>query len=237
MAKKKVLVIENDSAAPLGLVAEWLAEVDIEFDLLKGHGGGELPVELPENYSGLIVLGGAMGANQDDRHPWLSAERKLIESSVAEETPVLGICLGAQMLSTAIGGKAQKSPNNEVGARSFQVHEVAREDLVFGPLAGQTVIASQWHQDWVTDLPNEAIILAGNEVCPVQAFRIGPNAYGVQFHPEASFEIFKSWGSDVDEVLEATGLDINEVNSQVLAAQDEMQSTWKPVIERWASLL
>jgi GMP synthase (glutamine-hydrolysing) len=234
---KKVLVIENDAAAPLGLVAQWLTANAVEFDVVKGHEAGEIPATLPEEYAGLIVLGGAMGANEDDKHTWLTAERKLLENATAADVPVLGICLGAQMLSTAIGGIAEKSPHNEVGVHTFKVSEAAAGDALFGPLVGQELRASQWHQDWIRDLPETATVLAGNEVCPVQAYRVGEKAYGFQFHPEADFEIFKSWGTDVDEVLAATGLDIHIVNEQVAQAQQEMQETWAPVIARWAKLL
>ena len=239
----KVLVVQNEAIDPITLVGEWLTEVGIEMEVIKVNEGDQIPVEIPAGISGLIVLGGTMSANDDHKFSWLGDERKLLADAVDSDTPTVGICLGGQMLATAVGGAVDRAPVGEIGLHRFTVSEKASSDPVLKSIAGKSVPATQWHQDYVADLPDEAEVLAGNDVCPVQIFRIGKKVYGFQFHPEVDNALFDSWahGADDDEAFNNQAGKITKTAAQsateITAAQEELIATWKPVIQAWADVV
>lgn len=229
-----VLVIQNELDDPVALVGDWIAEVGVDVRVVHAYAGEQVPSALPADVSGVIAMGGSMGANDDDIHSWLTDERSLLKDVVAHDFPFFGICLGGQVLATAVDGVVERTPVPEVGIASFRVAQSAASDPVFGGLAGRDVIAAEWHQDYITDLPEDAVVLAGNDVCPVQAYRIGENVYGVQFHPEVDAEMFASWAAIADEVLDKVEHTSEEAAAQVANAQTELIQTWRPVFQAWA---
>lgn len=230
----KVLVVENDPVAPLDLVSQWLAEGGVDVEIIKPHSGDEMPAQLPSQYKGVIVLGGRMGANDDSEYGWLTAQRSLMKDAVAQDFPFVGICLGAQMLATAVDGKSVRTPVPEAGLVEVGISPAATTDPLFGNYAGQVIPAVSWHQDYIVDLPDDAVVLAANDACPVHAFRLGKNVYGMQFHPEASVNTVQKWASPTDEVLQKMNLTPQEALAQVANAKAELNQTWRPVFIRWA---
>ena len=235
----RVLVIQNEKVDPILLVGEWVAEFGIEFDVFRPFEGDQLPEQLPPGINGLIVMGGAMGANDDSDYPWLTATRQLMSDAAKADLPTVGICLGAQVLATAIGGTVTRAEVVEIGPVDIQVDEhLATDDPLFSRFAGDTVKAAQWHQDWIATLPNEAVILASNPHCPVQAFRFGDNVYGLQFHPEIDAATFKEWTQDLsDEAGNRSGIDLQEQTQAMVEVESELADTWRPVFHSWAELV
>jgi GMP synthase-like glutamine amidotransferase len=231
-----VLVIQNEVDDPVALVGKWINEVGVDVEVIHAYRGETVPAALPAQYSGAIAMGGYMGANDDIEFPWLIPARSLMKDLVANDIPFFGICLGGQLLATAVDGKVGPTPTPEIGVVSFRVTADAAQDAVFGKLAGKEVIAAEWHKDYITDLPEEAVVLAGNDACPVQAFRIGQNVYGVQFHPEIDSEIFSSWAATDDELAKLDHT-IDQACQQVAAAEAELIKTWKPAFQAWAQLV
>jgi GMP synthase-like glutamine amidotransferase len=231
-----VLVIQNEIDDPVALVGEWISEVGVDVEVIHAYRGETVPGSLPAKYSGAITMGGYMGANDDIEFPWLIDARSLMKDVVANDIPFFGICLGGQLLATAVDGKVEVAPVPEIGVASFRVTAEAAQDSVFGHLAGKEAIAAEWHKDYITDLPDEAVILAGNDVCPVQAFRLGENVYGVQFHPEIDSEIFSSWAATDDELAKIDHT-IYQACEQVAAAEVDLIKTWKPAFQAWAQLV
>jgi len=231
-----VLVIQNEVDDPVALVGQWISEVGVDVEVIHAYRGETVPAALPAQYSGAIAMGGYMGANDDIEFPWLIPARSLMKDLVANDIPFFGICLGGQLLATAVDGKVGPTPSPEIGVVSFRVTADAAQDAVFGKLAGKEVIAAEWHKDYITDLPDEAVVLAGNDACPVQAFRIGQNVYGVQFHPEIDSEIFSSWAATDDELAKLDHT-IDQACQQVAAAEAELIKTWKPAFQAWAQLV
>lgn len=231
-----VLVIQNEIDDPVALVGEWISEVDVDVEVIHAYRGETVPVFLPAQYSGAITMGGYMGANDDIEFPWLIDARSLMKDVVANDIPFFGICLGGQLLAAAVDGKVEPTPVPEIGVASFRVTADAAQDSVFGHLAGKEVVAAEWHKDYIVDLPDEAVVLAGNDVCPVQAFRMGKNVYGVQFHPEIDSEIFSSWAATDDELAKLDHT-IDQACQQVAAAEAELIKTWKPAFQAWAQLV
>jgi GMP synthase (glutamine-hydrolysing) len=130
----------------------------------------------------LIVMGGPMNIYEDARYPWLAPERRFIREAIQAGKHVLGICLGAQLVADALGGKVRASSQKEIGWFPVRRTEEAARSPLFGPLPEQLEVF-HWHGD-TFDLPAGAIRLAASEACANQAFAYGERVLGLQFHPE-----------------------------------------------------
>jgi len=136
----------------------------------------------------LAVLGGPIGAYEDDLYPFVNDELRLISSALRAQKPVLGICLGAQLMARALGAKVHPGPAKEIGWKKLTLSGEGHKYLA--PLDGLPVL--HWHGD-TFDLPDGAINLAATDVCKHQAFALGRNALAFQFHPEAQGVGFERW--------------------------------------------
>jgi GMP synthase (glutamine-hydrolysing) len=144
-----------------------------------------------EGYAGLVVLGGPMSVDEVDRHPHLATEMELVLEAVDRQIPVLGICLGAQLIAKALGAAVRAGAKKEIGWHDVALTDVAGSDPLLGHLARETRLF-QWHGD-VFDLPDGAVHLASSERCAYQAFRHGSNVYGFQFHLEVDEPLIERW--------------------------------------------
>ena len=147
----------------------------------------------PEEYGAVLVFGGAMHADQEDRHPWLREEDDLMRRLIEARTPVLGICLGAQLLAKAAGARVGPLREPEIGWFPTELTKTAARDPVVGRLP-RTFDAFQWHS-YAFEVPDRAEELARSEVCS-QAFRLGDSAWAVQFHPEVTLPQVEGWIDD-----------------------------------------
>jgi GMP synthase (glutamine-hydrolysing) len=181
-------IIQNDPEVPPGTLLDHIA---VPFQVLHPYRYGLLP-QL-EDISALIVLGGAMGANDDPKHPFLSDLKRLVRRIVTAGTPYLGICLGGQLLSAALGARVESSRWEEIGNFQVTLTEEGGRDLLFSGIP-KRFPAFQWHHDSF-DVPLGGVLLAYSAACPHQAFRIGERAWGVQFHPEVTEEIIRTWSA------------------------------------------
>lgn len=152
---------------------------------------------------GVISLGGPMGANDQEEHPWIKKECELLKASFHEGKPTVGICLGAQMMAKALGATVERNPVAEVGWFPVELNEEGCADPVLGA-AGTSPTLYHWHAD-TFHLPRGAKLLARSHHCARQAYRMGEHAYGFQFHPEADHQLVLEWLS-----LEGIEDDINE---------------------------
>ena len=140
------------------------------------------PLPDVDEVAGLVVMGGPMGAFDDAAHSFLAGERALLGACVERAVPVLGVCLGAQLLAGALGAAVRRGPHSEVGAGTVRLSPEAAADPVLGG-APDPLPVLHWHHD-TFDLPAGAVLLASSDRYPHQAFRVGRRAYGLQFHVE-----------------------------------------------------
>ena len=168
-------------------------------DELRSRGLDLVRVELDEGdalpdwreFAATIVMGGPMGAYEEDAHPWLAAEKGALREAAESGHPIWGVCLGAQLLAGALGASVYPGPEAEVGVLEVHLTPEAASDPVFDE-SPTSFAALQWHSD-TFDLPAGATLLAGSPAYPNQAFRYG-RAYGLQFHLEVSRELAAEWG-------------------------------------------
>jgi len=190
MARPKILVFQHVPYEPLGTLDPLLKQAGFR---LRYVNFGRDPDALPtlDGYTALIVLGGPMNADDFAGYPHLAREIELLQLAVQRRMSVLGICLGAQLLAKALGGKIIAGAAREIGW-----HEVeATADGLLDPVLssfGQRREVFQWHDD-VIELPPGAVHLASSEICSTQAFRYGEHAYGLQFHLEADGALIERW--------------------------------------------
>jgi len=193
-------IIQNDPEVPPGIIAEELERLGVEPAIIRPYEGDELPAL--SDVSAVVVLGGAMGANDDAKHLFLSDLKQFIRDVVAQGRPYLGVCLGGQLLAAALGSEVRSSTDSEKGTCSIMLTDEGLDDRLFRGIA-PSFISFQWHNDSFV-IPPEGVWLAFTETCRSQAFRIGKNAWGVQFHPEVNPEIVRNWSSWTPETAGRT---------------------------------
>lgn len=191
-------IIQNDPTVPPGNILEILA---VPPPVHHPYRGDRLP-ELRE-VSSLIVLGGSMGANDDDIHPFLTDVKSYIGRAVAAGIPYLGICLGGQLLAAVTGGRVVSGRWEERGTLPVALTCEGQKDRLFRGIPGEFE-SFHWHHDSF-DLPDGGVLLASSADCPHHAFRVGECAWGLQFHPEVTEEIIRDWCALDGAVSSRTG--------------------------------
>jgi GMP synthase (glutamine-hydrolysing) len=183
-----ILVIQNSELDPIGVLGEHLEAKGAQLQTWLPAQEDNPPEEI---YSGLIVMGGPMNAHEDDQFPHLRQIVELIRQFHADDKPIMGVCLGAQLIARAFG--SQVSPHNvpEIGFTAIRVASPSAQELWLKDCSEELHLM-QWHFD-TFDLPPQATLLMTNDVCQNQAYRIGSNIYGFQFHLEVTPDIVMSW--------------------------------------------
>ncbi len=187
----RILILQNLSADGPGHLASWLRAQDIPFDVFDTEAGDAYPGSVA-GYSGLALLGGEMSAN-DDLQSLRHAERLILEAMRAD-IPVIGHCLGGQLMARALGARVVASPQPEIGWQTLTVADTPTARAWFGEPGERTVY--HWHGESF-ELPAGAELLAGSAACPNQAFAIGRHL-AMQFHVELDAGKLAVWSASVD---------------------------------------
>lgn len=234
-APARALVVTHGLDDPPGTLEEWLPAAGLELDVVAPWNGDRLPERVAE-HAALVVLGGAQQAYDDRSAPWLRATKDLLRAAVRDDVPVLGICLGAQLLAEATGGRVQLGDQGiEAGARLVAKRDAAWDDPLFRDVPFTPTVL-QWHEDAIVRLPPGAVLLAGSSRYPHQAFRVGSRAYGLQFHIEVRAQTVRDWARDhAGRVVEA-GIDPDALAERAVQELDEIEACWRPLVERFADL-
>jgi GMP synthase-like glutamine amidotransferase len=229
------LVVEPAESAGAGRLGDWLRDAGLLLDS-RAPAAGPLP-DLG-SYAALVVMGGPMGAYDDEAHPWLSGVRDLLRTAVAGQVPTLGICLGGQLLAGALGGQVRPADEGpEIGPALVAKRDVAAADRLFGPVPF-TPDVLQWHYDVITRLPAGATLLASSVRYEVQAFRVGEMAWGTQFHVETTPDQVRRWAAEDAALLAGEGWDVEAALARwdLETVHADLEEVWQPVAQRFAEL-
>ena len=189
MARPKILVFQHVPYEPLGTLDPLLKESGFRIRYVNfGRDPGARPSL--EKYAALIVLGGPQMPDEGDKHPHLNVEMRCIEEALNREIPVLGICLGAQLLAYTLGAPVRPMPRWEMGWHDLEPTHMSAADPLFCAMV-EPVPAFHWH-GYTFDLPENSVHLASSELCENQAFRFG-SAYGLQCHLELDERLINRW--------------------------------------------
>ena len=230
-----VLVIQPELDDPPHLFGQWLEEAGATLEVCHPYAGDEVPTL--DGYAGLLVMGGAMSANDDEVLDWIVPVKELIRDAVAEGLPTLGICLGHQLMGTALGGRVTPNPlGQQVGLVPVGWTEAASEDRLFAGLATPRR-GVQWNYDLVVEPPATAVVLARTGRGELQVARYGPAAWGVQLHPEVDETIVGTWVTDSERTeLAGRGLDSDLLLREIKEAREELDAAWAPLAAGFADL-
>lgn len=220
----KILVFQHVAHQILGTLDPLLRQAG--FRIRYVNFGRDLDARPELNgYDGLVVLGGPMNADETDAYPHLAHEIAVIRDAIARERPMLGICLGAQLLARALGSPVERARAHEVGWYDVAMSDAAREDAILGHFDPVERLF-QWHED-TFEVPSDGVHLASSEICPNQAFRVGERAYGFQFHLEADGRLIERWLATPEHraALERSGgrIDPERIRSETAACIERQQ--------------
>lgn len=234
-----VTVVQLDADVPLDRFADALG-TDVQVRLVRAFAGEDAGPAA--DLDGLLVLGGRMHAYADEE-PGVAATRTLLADAVRAGTPTLGICLGAQLLAAATGGRVHVAapPGREIGVVDVRWRPEATTDPLVGGLAAAAETGESrstpmptMHDDAIVDLPAGATWLAASRMYPYQAFRVGEAAWGVQFHPEASPATMHAWAVDAGDLDDA---ELGALVDAVTAADDQVSHDGATLARTFAALV
>lgn len=225
----RLLVFQHVAAEPLGTLD---ALIRARGHRIRFHNFERQPDAKPsvDRYRGLIVLGGPMNVEDQHRRPHLTTELQAIESALRQGKPVLGICLGAQLIAHALGSPVRRHVQHEIGWYDLLTTSAGRADPVLGVL-GDRAPVFQWHSR-TYELPHGAAQLARTATCEQQAFRYGTNVYGFQFHLEADAALIERWLALADHRAELAASGIGADQQSIRAATVERAAAAQRSAER-----
>ncbi len=229
----KIVVLQHHPAEALGNIAGALEGCALAWQYVRIFDGHPVPRDM-KGAGGLIVMGGPMGVYQHERYPFIRDELKLIESAAAAKLPVLGVCLGAQMVAAALGAKVEKNPaGKEIGWYPVQTSPAARDDRLFRGVA-DTITPFHWHGD-TFELPRDAVALASSERTPCQGFRYADNVYALQFHIEVTRDGIAAMADAFARELEREKIDGASMVNLWDEYGAELERLADTVFTRWAA--
>ena len=229
---REVLVLQHAAVETLGAISGALDGAGLDARYVRTHEGERVP-ELGDA-AGLVVLGGPMGAYERDRYPHLRDEMRLIERALSAGRPALGVCLGSQLLAAALGAGVREGGYKEIGWYPVELTAAAADDPLWSGVPSPFT-AFHWHGD-VFELPAGAVPLASSERTPLQAFRYGPNAYGLLFHPEVTEPIVEGMLRQFSGELREEGLDGREIAAAGCVHLVGLRRVADRVFGGWAAL-
>jgi GMP synthase (glutamine-hydrolysing) len=230
----EVIVLQHAPCETLGTIENSIIGAQRRVRYVRSYAGDPVPDSI-DSAAGLVVMGGPMGGYEQDRYPFLRQELRLIERTVAENRPVLGICLGSQLLATALGTQVRKGSRKEIGWHRVFLESAALLDPLFSTSPPE-FDTFHWHGD-VYDLPPGAIRLAHSEMTGCQAFRYAANVYGILFHMELTRDMILNWTDAFADELHEERIDAVELTEGIESLLARSQAVGHAVFQNWARML
>jgi len=229
------LILQHVKIEPPNLIGEVLRDAGHSLHTLHLNCGDTLPADT-RDFSGVVIMGGPQSAN-DTHLDYIRDELAWIGERIREGMPMLGVCLGAQMMARAAGGSVSTSPEREVGWYPLYPTGDAVSDPLFSALPARGLTMLQWHGETFA-LPESATLLVTHNKVPGQAFRLGRAQYGMQFHCEVDAPLIEQWlaaGDSERAWLGETGIErLHEQTPQFL---DPMRGFCRQITRNWLKLL
>ncbi len=185
-----ILIVKHIDIEGPGTWGDFLDIHNVPYRILDLGAGDKLPEDLSK-LKAVVVLGGPMNVDEENKYPWLVKENEFIKEILRRQIPFLGICLGSQLLAKAAGAQVVRSPVKEIGWYHVQLTDEGKNDPLLKDFREDNPIY-QWHED-MFHVPQGGKLLASADGCPHQAFKVGVNAYGLQFHVEVTDKSIKEW--------------------------------------------
>ena len=231
---RRVVILQHAQSENLGTIEDALTANGVSFDYVRTFEGQPVPDDVGGS-SGLIIMGGPMGVYETDRFPFLHQEMKFIEAYLEAQRPILGVCLGSQLLAAALGATVRKGRQKEIGWFPVELTPASAQDPLWTGQASRFV-AYHWHGD-IFDLPKEAVPLALSEITPVQCFRFADRAYGILFHLEVTDRHIRKMLNEFAGEIQEENLNPEEILKQAESLVPPLQKIGATVFRRWSELL
>jgi len=231
---KTVLVFQHSSCETLGVIGQVLASVGCVVRYIRSYAGEPLPATLGET-TGLIVMGGPMGVYESVRYPFLLQEMRLVGEALRSGTPILGVCLGSQLLAATLGAQVVRAASKEIGWHPVTLAASAKEDRLWFRVE-PNFVAFHWHGD-IFELPQGAVRLASSATTACQAFRYGDNAYGFLFHMEITEQMVGEMVRAFSDELREARVEADRLIRETQAHLSDLHRVGHVVFSRWAALL
>ncbi len=230
-----IYALYHSKTETMGLLGDLLKEKKLPYRETHLFTGDGLPRDT-HHLQGLIVMGGPMNVDEIDKYPFLFEEVRLIEKMISESKPVLGICLGAQLIAKALGSNVYPNKHKEVGWHSIEFTENAAADPVFSS-SPRSLKVLHWHGD-TFDLPQGAVHLARSSRCENQAYRWGATTYGLQFHLEVTTSMVTSWTHSSDGIndIKSAGEKADAILNETASAFGELESHARRIFSNYLDL-
>lgn len=230
----KVWVLQHIHCETLGIIADALESAGVSAQYIRSFEGEAIPKET-RDAAGLIVMGGPMGVYDHPRYPFLKDEMRLIARALQEEKPVLGVCLGSQLLAAALGAAVTRGKRKEIGWHPVTLLESAGSDPLWKGVE-PSFTAYHWHGD-IFGLPKGAVPLASSELTECQAFRYGRSAYGILFHVEVTEKLIQDMVETFADELREARVEGREILGKAGRFMPQLQKIGASVFRRWASFI
>ncbi len=230
----RVIVLQHYGCETLGAIADALRRAGIEWDYFSL---ADRPSAAPDlsDAQALIVLGGPFSVYHPERYPFVRAEMEIISRALELGRPILGICLGSQMLATVLGGEVRAAAAPEIGWLTVELEPAARDDRLFHDLP-PSFVTCVWHGD-IFDLPPGAVSLARSAMTACQAYRYGANVYGLHFHLEMKPEMVAACVSAFEPRLRQAGVDPAHCLAEAVRHFAALAPVAETVFGRWAEMV
>lgn len=231
---KPVLVIQNDLVEGAGRFSTQLTKRGYTQRTVLGEAANYKELT-SSDYSALVVLGGAQGAYETNEYPYLLDEIALCQKFLETDKPVVGFCLGAQLLARAVGGDVSPAEHKEIGWFDVRLTGAAKDDPLLEEHP-ETLVSYHFHGDCIRDVPG-CVTLASSALTPIQLFRHGTKAYGIQYHAEVDQPLLELMCRNNSEYLAASGVEPQAIIEGSRWHLPAFERNCRRMLDRWIDLI